>query len=61
MGGFKGGLAGWVCAFDFGVLEAADAVVVVVDCGLEDCLFFSLCFPRFSPQKQNSTRCKMRR
>lgn len=32
-----GSLAGRVCAFDFGVLEAADAVVVVVDGCLEDC------------------------
>jgi hypothetical protein len=38
VGGGEGGLAGQVCAFDFGVLKAADAVSVVVDCGLDDCL-----------------------
>lgn len=37
VGGDEGGLAGWVCAFDFGALDAADAVVVVVNGCLEDC------------------------
>jgi hypothetical protein len=36
VGGDKGGFAGWVCAFDFGALNAADAIVVVVDGRLED-------------------------
>jgi hypothetical protein len=31
VGGGIGGLAGGICAFDFGVLDAADAVGVVVD------------------------------
>jgi len=34
--GGVGGGASWVGTFDFGGLDAADAVVVVVDCGLED-------------------------
>lgn len=37
MSGFESGLAGGVCAFNFGVLDAADAVVVVIDGCLEDC------------------------
>lgn len=37
------GLAGWVCAFDFGVLLAADTIIVVVDICLEDCEIISLC------------------
>ena len=37
MCGGVGVLADWVCAFNFGVLEAADAVIVVVDSCLEDC------------------------
>jgi HAMP domain-containing protein len=36
--GSVGVFADWVCAFDFGVLEAADAVVVVIDGCLEDCI-----------------------
>ena len=38
---FVCGLAGWVCAFDFGVLLAADTIIVVVDICLEDCEIIS--------------------
>jgi len=37
LGGFECGLAGGVCAFDFGALDSANAVVVVVDGCLENC------------------------
>jgi hypothetical protein len=36
LGGVVGGGASGVCAFDFGALDAADAVVVVVDGCLQD-------------------------
>ena len=39
VGGGESFLAGWVCAFDFGVLQAADAVGVVVDGCLKNCSF----------------------
>lgn len=35
--GFVGVLADWIGAFDFGVLDSADTIVVVVDCGLQNC------------------------
>ena len=30
------GLAGGICAFNFGCLDTADAIIIVVDCGLKD-------------------------
>jgi hypothetical protein len=40
------------CAFDFGVLDAADAIGVVVDCGLENCAEKIVSFD--SSSEQNS-------
>jgi hypothetical protein len=45
-------LADWVCALDFGVLEASDAVVVVVDGCLKDCSPFHQ--PSLYPKVQQS-------
>lgn len=36
--GFESGLACGICSFDFGVLDAADAIIVIIDGCLEDCL-----------------------
>jgi hypothetical protein len=42
--GFSRGLAGGIYAFNFGCLDAAGAIIVVVDCGLKDCKSISSCY-----------------